>query len=182
MNLAVHIPHRVTEVDSSALSLAQRAPTFTIEWTNGERVTIARFPSLPERLDCALQLVGEAIRFHGAWASVNARPVSSLTKLWQRLECYRGSLLAPEPDRHCAERAALVNSLVGCEAHRCPVPCQFMCSPCIGMGQNGPMMYPEKRLELAAAVAEIDWCPRLKLPIQLGPVQVPRVNPGPATD
>ena len=81
MNLVVHIPHRVTEDGSSALSLAQRAPTFAIEWTNGERVNIAQFPSLPDGLDCALQLIGEAIRLQGAWASVNARPISSLVKL-----------------------------------------------------------------------------------------------------
>lgn len=169
MNLAVHIPHRVTEADSSALSLAQRAPIFTIDWTNGERVAIARFPSLPGGLDCALQLIGEAIRVQGAWASVNARPISSLAKLWQRLECYRESLLAPEPARHCAERAALFNTLVGCEAHRCPVPCQFICTPCMGMAQEGTAIYPEKRFEVAATLAEIDWCPRLKLPTPSGP-------------
>lgn len=180
MQLVVHIPHRVTEDNSSALSFAQRAPIFTREWTNGEWADVATFPSLPEGLDCALQLIGEAIRLQGARASVNARPVSSLAKLWQRLECYRESLLAPDPARHCAERAALFNTLVGCDAHRCPVPCQFICTPCMGMAQEGTAICPEKRFEVAAASAEIDWCPRLKLPSQAGPSQASSLNPGPA--
>lgn len=180
MNLVVYIPYRVTEDDSSALSLAQRAPLFTVDWTSGERVNVARFPSLPESLDCALQLIGEAIRFPGAWASVDARPVSSLAKLWQRLECYRESLQAADPVRHCAERAALFNTLVGCETHRCPVPCQFICTPCMGMAQQGTMLSLENRFEVAATMAEIDWCPRLKLPTQSGPPP-PFLNPGLAT-
>lgn len=181
MNLVVHIPHRVAETDSSALSLAQRAPIFTVGQMNGKQVDIARFPSLPEGLDGALQLIGEAIRFPGAWASVNDRPVSSLAKLWQRIECYRESLVAADPARYCGERAALFNALVGCEAHRCPVPCQFICTPCMEMVQEGAPVYVEQRFEVAAALAEIDWCPRLKLPTQSGPTQTPLLNPGHST-
>ncbi len=181
MNLVVHIPHRVAETDSSALSLAQRARIFTVGQMSGKQVNMAQFPSLPEGLDGALQLIGEAIRFPGAWASVNDRPVSSLAKLWQRLECYRESLVASDPARHCAERAALFNTLVGCEAHRCPVPCQFVCAPCMEMVQDGAPIHEAQRFEVAAALAEIDWCPRLKLPTQSGPTQAPFLNPGHAT-
>ena len=121
MNLVVHIPHRVAETDSSALSLAQRAPIFTVGQMSGKQVDIAQFPSLPESLDGALQLIGEAIRFPGAWASVNGRPVSSLAKLWQRLECYRESLVASDPVRHCAERRRCLMLLSG--VTRIVAPC-----------------------------------------------------------
>jgi len=181
MQLVVHIPHRMTEADSSALSLAQRAPHFTIEWMMGERVNQARFPLLPEGLDCALQLIGEAIRLDGAWASMNDRRMSSLVKLWHRLECYRESLVASDPFRHCVERAVLFNALVGCEAHRCPVPCQFICSPCMGTALEGPSIQAETRFHDAATAAEIDWCPRLTLPSRSEARQAPLLNPDPST-
>ena len=181
MNLVVYLPHQVAEIDSSALSLAQRAPIFTVRQMNGQQVDIAQFPSLPERVDDALQLIGEAIRFAGAWASVNDRPVSSLAKLWQRIECYRESLMASDPVRYCAERAALFNALVGCDVHRCPVPCQFLCTPCMEMRQDEAPIPEAQRFEVAAALAEIDWCPRLTLPARFGPTQPPLLNPGHST-
>jgi hypothetical protein len=49
------------------------------------------------------------------------------------------------------------------------------------MVQEGAPIYTEQRFEVAAALAEIDWCPRLKLPIQSGPSQTLFLNPGPAT-
>ena len=164
MNLVVHIPHRGAEPEPSALSLAQRAPTYTMEWVQGERVCVAIFPSLPNRIDLALQLIGEAIRIEGAWASVNAKPISSLTKLWQRLDCYRGSLGTTDPKRYCHEKSALFNTLVGCEHHLCPVPCQFVCTPCMRMTQEGSEISLIQRYEVASALAEIDWCPNLCLP------------------
>lgn len=165
MNLVVHIPHRITEEESGALSLAQRAPTFTIEWDNGERVGTAVFPSLPQGIDLALQLIGEAVRLEGAWASMNARPISSLTKLWQRLECYRESLSAEDPFQHCLKKSVLFNTLVGCEEHLCPVPCQFVCTPCMKMSQEaGAIISLDQRFKVAATLAEIEWCPRLNFP------------------
>jgi hypothetical protein len=106
MNLVVHIPCRSLDGSPSALSLAQRAPTFTMGWVHGERVGIAIFSSLPKGVDLAVQLIGEAIHIEGAWASVNAKPISSLTKLWQRLKCYRDSLNALDRGRYCQEKAA----------------------------------------------------------------------------
>lgn len=162
MNLVVHLPRTAEVEDSSALSLAQRAPTFTSEWAGGERIHVAVFHDLPGSLDLALQLVGESVHIRGAWASVNARPVSSLTKLWQRLECYRESLAAADPPGHCIEKAAFFHSLVGCESYRCPVPCQFICSPCLAVSRDR-MVMPSGSLMEAAVAAEIDWCPQLAL-------------------
>jgi hypothetical protein len=164
VNLVVHIPHRGTELESNALSLAQRAPTYTMEWVHGERVGVAMFPSLPNKIDLALQVLGESIRIDGAWASVNSKRMSNLTKLWQRLACYQESLAVHDPGDYCRTKSSLFNSLVGCEAPRCPVPCQFICTPCMGMALVGAMIDPEKRFEVAVALAEIDWCPGLKLP------------------
>ena len=161
MNLVVHIPDGMTDEDSGALSLAQRAPAFIMECVGGERVCIATFPDLPKGIDLALQLIGESVRLQGAWASVNARPISNLTKLWQRLECYRESLLAPEVRRYCAEKSAFFHTLVGCETNRCPVPCQFLCTPCREMGQADLGSSPDVPLAEAAAFAEVEWCPHL---------------------
>jgi hypothetical protein len=111
MNLVVHIPYQAEEESSRALSLARQAPMFTMEWVDNQRMAISIFPSLPTGMESAVQLVGEAIRLSGAWASINSKQISSLTKLWQRLSCYRGSLDAPDRER---------------EGHRCPVPCQFI--------------------------------------------------------
>jgi hypothetical protein len=182
MSLGVHIPYRADEESSRALSLAQQAPSFSMEWVEDQKVAIAIFSSLPAGIDLAVQLIGEAVRLSGAWASVNSKRISSLTKLWQRLACYRDSLAVHDPAYYCREKAALFNTLVGCEAHRCPVPCQFICIPCMGMAQEGTTIYPEKRFEVAATLAEIDWCPGLKLPTQSGPsCEAPPLNPGPAT-
>src|SRR5215467_8852686 len=97
MNLVVHIPYRADEESASALSLARQAPSFTTEWVHDEKLAIAIFSSLPAGIETAVRLVGEAVSLPGAWASVEAKPVSSLTKLWQRLACYRESLDAEDP-------------------------------------------------------------------------------------
>jgi len=169
MHLVVHIPYHVDEESCRALSLARQAPSFTMEWVDNQRIAISIFPSLPTGMDSAIQLVGEAVRLSGAWASINSKRISSLTKLWQRLACYRDSLAVHDPACYCREKAALFNTLVGCEMHRCPVPCQFICTPCMGMAQEGTTIYQEKGFEVAATLAEIDWCPGLRLPTQSGP-------------
>ena len=162
MNLVVHIPYRADEA-AAAFSLAQRAPSFTMEWRGSDRMSIAIFPSLPTGLDLAVQLVGESIQIPGAWASINTRPLSSLTKLWQRLNCYRDSLNVPDRERYCLEKTAFFNTLVGCEGHRCPVPCQFICTPCMRMTQDQSTSDVENRFEVATELAEIAWCPNLNL-------------------
>jgi hypothetical protein len=164
VNLVVHVPHRGTEPESSALGLAQRAPTFTFDWVNQQRVNVAIFPSLPTGIDLAVQLIGVAIQIEGTWASVNAKPISSLTKLWQRLDCYRGSLGRTNPKRYCQGKSALFSTLVGCEDHPCPVPCQFICTPCMRIEQEGTAVIHADRVKVAAEMAEIDWCPNLRLP------------------
>lgn len=181
MNLVVHIPYRADEESSRALSLARQTSSFTMAWVDGQKVAIAIFYSLPTGIDLAIQLIGEAVRLSRAWASVNSKRMSSLIKLWQRLVCYRDSLAVYDSACYCREKSALFNTLVGCDAHRCPVPCQFLCTHCKDMAQEGTTIYPEKRFEVVATLAEIDWCPRLKLPAQSGPSRTPPLNPSLAT-
>ncbi len=164
MNLIVHLPYRVDEDSSRALSLAQRAPSFTVEWTGHRRMAVAIFSSLPKGLEEAVQLVGESVRLPGAWASLNAKPLSSLTGLWQRLSCFQDSLCAPDAARYCHERSVLFHQLVDCTAHRCPVSCQFMCRPCLTQGRTDQTASHHERWRRAAVSAEIDWCPRLQFP------------------
>ena len=172
MRLVIHIPYRPDEESSSALSLARQAPSFTMEWVNDEKVAIAMFSSLPTGIEAAVRLVGEAIRLPGAWASMDAKPISSLAKLWQRLTCYRDSLETDDPIRYCCEKSALFNTLVGCEGHRCPVPCQFICRPCMRMEQEGTELMAPDQFIVAAELAEIAWCPRLHFPSETPPAVI----------
>jgi hypothetical protein len=173
MHLIVHIPYRTDEESARALSLAQQAPSFTMDWGNDEKVASAVFSSLPEEIEAAVQLVGETVRLSGAWASMNSKPVSSLTKLWQRLTCYRDSLDAHDPVRYCREKSSLFNTLVGCEELHCPVPCQFICTPCLRMEPEAAAAIPANRYNVAAELGEIDWCPRLQLPADGTRIQAP---------
>ena len=163
MNLVVHIPYQADEESFRALSSARQAPSFTMEWVDNQRIATSIFPSLPTGMDSAIQLVGEAVRLSGAWASINSKRISNLTKLWQRLNCYRDSLDAPDRERYCLEKTAFFNTLVGCEGHRCPVPCQFICTPCMHMTQDQFTIDVENRFEVATELAEIAWCPNLNL-------------------
>jgi len=164
MQLVVHIPCPADTDHVRALNWARQAPCFITEWIDDRKVATAVFPSLPHGIETALQVVGECVRLTGAWASINGRAISSLTRLWQRLDCYRESLGAGDPLRYCLDKSTFFNTLVSCRAHRCPVPCQFICIPCMKMQQEDPALSASHRFKAAAASAEIDWCPRLHLP------------------
>jgi hypothetical protein len=164
MHLVIHIPCRPDDESAQALSLARQAPSFTIEWVGDRKVAIAIYSSLPAGIDEAIRLVGEAVQLPGAWASMDSKRVSSLTRLWQRLSCYRDSLDVDNAKRYCREKSALFNTLVGCEEHDCPLPCQFVCTPCMKMKQEGTAVIPANRYKVVVELAEIDWCPRLHLP------------------
>jgi hypothetical protein len=164
MHLVVHIPYRPDDESARALSLARRAPSFTMEWVEDRKVAIAIYSSLPAGIDEAIRLVGEAVQLPGAWASMGSKRVSGLAKLWQRLACYRESLDVEDAMRYCRGKSALFNTLVGCEEHHCPVPCQFICTPCMKMKQEGTAVIPAHQYKVAVELAEIEWCPRLRLP------------------
>ncbi len=167
MHLVVHIPYQTDQESSQAMSLARRAPSYTTEWVNDQKMAIAIFTSLPVGIGLALQLVGEAIELPGAWASIDSKRISSLAKLWQRLNCYRDSLNEPDRQRYCLEKTAFFNTLVGCEGQRCPASCQFFCTPCMRMTQDQSTIDVENRFDVAAELAEVAWCPNLGMPWQV---------------
>ena len=163
IHLVVHISYRVDEDHAKALSLAQQAPIFLVEGIGAQRVASGIFPSLPTGIDLAVELIGETVRLSGSWASINSKRMSGLTRLWQRLHCYRDSLNVLDRERYCLQKTAFFNTLVGCEGHRCPVPCQFICTPCMRMTQNQAPADGEDRFAGAMELAEIAWCPNLSL-------------------
>ena len=163
MNLVFHISWRLLEGNPGALKLAQRAPTFTVEWVHDERVAVGVFPSLPDGIDLAVELVGESMGLAGAWASVNAKPMSNLVGLWHRLVCYRDSLTAADPIRYCREQSARFNALAVCAGQRERGVCQFIAMPGDLVSRAETVETAATQLEAAARLAEIDWCPRLNL-------------------
>src|SRR5215472_5958938 len=86
----------------------------------------------------------------GAGASVNTKPISSLIKLWQRLDCYGGSLRARVSTRYCEEKPTLFSSLVGCDHHLCLVRCQFICTPCMSMEREATTAIPTNRFDISS--------------------------------
>lgn len=163
------------------LELSPAGPELYIEMTRDQKIATAVFPSLPTGIEATVQLVGDAVRLSGAWAIVNSKPISSLTKLWQRLACYRESLDVEDPLRYCGEKSALFNILVSCEEHRCPVPCQFICTPCMRMERGGTAASSIDRFKVAAELGEIDWCPRLQLLVEQAAVNKPRLLETPSS-
>jgi hypothetical protein len=160
VNLVVHVPEPSAETVPYVQTLMKMAPSFTIEGQDW----VAIFPRLPDAIDRALQIVGEAVRLPDAWASVNGRRFSSLLRLWTRLECYRESLDVPTPELHCLGKAAKHNLLEGCLGPTCPVPCQFVCAPCRVEMQDGGIPPSHSFLRQLSVQAEVEWCPNLKLP------------------
>lgn len=164
MDLVVHIPFRTDEDYVRALIFARQAPSFTVEESDGKKFAIAIFPSLPTGIDVAIELIGEALQLSNAWASINSKRMSGLVKLWQRLSCYRESLEVEDHSRYCLDKSAHFNYLVGCKEYQCPVPCQFICTPCMRLEQAGLPVVTAERSRIAAELAEVDWCPQLQFP------------------
>lgn len=162
MDLVVHIPFQADEENVRALVFARQAPSFTVEESDGKKFAIAIFPSLPRGIDLAIELIGEALQLPDAWASINSKPMSGLVKVWQRLSCYRESLEVEDSSRYCLDKSARFNYLVICKEYQCPVPCQFICMPCLRLEQAGLPVGTAERSRIAAELAEVDWCPQLK--------------------
>jgi len=92
---------------------------------------VACSPRYRSTIDLAVQLIGETVRLSGAWASVNSKRMSSLARLWQRLNCYRDSLSRPDRERYCREKTAFFNMLVGANGSSVLSRANF-CAPLAG--------------------------------------------------
>ena len=79
-------------------------------------------PELPRGIDLALRAIGESVRIPGVWATVGGQRMSSLVALWNRLDCYRQSLLTSIESPIAKGRAAALRSLLGCGVPACDSP------------------------------------------------------------
>ena len=104
------------------------------------------------------------MRIAGSWATVNGQRMSSLVALWNRLDCYRQSLDAPDPPVFCASKAAALQATVGCSVESCAAPCQFLCRECTLIGIHPPTAIVQPETQVLAVLGEIDWCPNLRRP------------------
>lgn len=164
MNLTVRIQESDAAKLSTARILARLAPAFHTEGEGKALAHVATFADLPDYLDVAVRLIGEAINLPGVQMTVNARPVVNLTKFWSALLCYRDSLLEPDPKAYCARLSARLSSLSGCPDQTCVSHCQFICTRCLGVVRETGAPPVSTQLQRIALQAEVEWCPNLKLP------------------
>jgi hypothetical protein len=164
MHLTVRIPESDAAEISTARILARLAPEFHTEGKGPALAHVATFANLPDDLDPAVRLIGEAINLPGVQVVVNSRPVVSLSKFWSALLCYRDSLREPDPQVYCARLAARLSSLSGCPDRTCVSHCQFICTRCLGVARETGAPPLSAQLRTIAVQAEVEWCPNLKLP------------------
>lgn len=164
MHLQVRIPESETAAAPVARILARLAPDFHAEGEGKALAHVATFPNLPDYLDVAVRLIGEAINLPGVQMTVNARPVVNPTKFWSAPLCYRDSLAELDPKAYCARLSARLGSVSGCPDRTCVSHCQFICTRCFGVVRETGAPPVSAQLREIAQQAEVEWCPNLKLP------------------
>ena len=157
-----------TEAFLSVLGLARRAPIFESLETGAGRLYRATFADVTQSLGLVIQLVDEAIKCQSAQATINDQAVRSLTRFWSALICYQESLAEPKPRDHCLYHSARLSDYAGCPARSCMVPCQFICTRCLGLFREQGVPPSSSQLIAIAQQAEVEWCPNLRLPSPLG--------------
>ena len=168
MRLSVSIPETKAANFSAARILAQLAPVFEIAGEGEARTFLASYPDLPKDLDLAVRLIGEIISLPNVQATINSRPVASLSKFWSALLCYRDSLGEHDKQAYCARQADRVGEAAGCPAWTCQARCPFICTRCLQVVRREGAPPVSDQLKAIAVLAEVDWCPNLRLPSSLG--------------
>jgi hypothetical protein len=164
MNLAIHLPGSERDAFPSVWGLARLAPRFEVEGRIGTDVSwTATFPDCAGNVDLALHLIRESTRIPRAWVTVNGRRLSSVEALRDRLECYRASLNEPDRDLYCTGKRKEEEVRVGCQESSCPRLCQFLCVTCDMTVPESDRPPSHPQFEQTAALAEVDWCPNLKM-------------------
>lgn len=160
--LTIRFPAAACEVAPALLVLARRAAQFRASGTGVAASYEAAFSNVTESLDPVIELVGEAQKSSDVTVMVDGRGVSSLTRFWSTLLCYRESLGESDPHHHCLRHSARLNQFSGCPDQACLSPCQFLCTRCLGLarGKGGPALVIQ--LQDLARQAEVDWCPNLR--------------------
>ncbi len=167
MTIAVYLPDDGSLPQPLGEASARHALTHCIQHSGADRVQVVTVANVSQHIDVALQLIGESVRIAGSWATVNGQRMSSLVALWNRLDCYRQSLDAPDPQVFCASKAAGLQPMSGCEVVSCMSPCQFLCRQCAQIGTHllTALVHPEA--QMLAILGEIGWRPNLRRPPQL---------------
>lgn len=165
MRLSVRIPESDASAAAAALGLARMAPAFQLTRGDGRpRGYLAIFPDLPQSLDLAVRLIGEAVFLPDVLVQIRSRTVVNLSKFWSALLCYRENLLAPDPKAYCARLSARLSSVSGCPDRTCVSHCQFICTRCFQVIRESGAPPVAIQLQEVACQAEADWCPNLRLP------------------
>lgn len=161
MDLTVWVPQS-DAASPSLLGLARLAPVLRIESERQIVAYVAAFPHLPQSLDAAVQLLGEAINCPAVRVTINGRPVASLIKLWSALLCYRDSLAEEDPLAYCARQAGKIGGEAGCPDRACLSHCQFICTRCLQVVRESGAPPVRAQLHDIAVRAEVEWCPNLR--------------------
>lgn len=160
--LTMRFPAAACESAPALLALARRAPQFRASGTDAAASYEAAFSDVTEALDPVIELVGEAQKSSDVTVMVDGRAVSSLTRFWSTLLCYRESLGESDPHHHCLRHSARLNQFSGCPDQTCLSPCQFLCTRCLGVAQGKSGAALVSTLKDLARQAEVDWCPNLR--------------------
>ncbi|MBL8070276.1 MAG: hypothetical protein JNM35_04180 [Nitrospira sp.] len=167
VTIAVYLPDDGSLPQPLGEASARHALTHCIQHSGADRVQVVTVANVSQHIDVALQLIGESVRIAGSWATVNGQRMSSLVALWNRLDCYRQSLDAPDPQVFCASKAAALQATLGCSVESCAAPCQFLCRECTLIGIHPPTAIVQPETQVLALLGEIDWCPNLRRPPHL---------------
>lgn len=164
MQIAVYLPDDGSVPQPLGEASSRHAFTHCIQDYGSYRVQVVSVANLSQHIDVAMQLIGESVRIAGSWATVNGQRMSSLVALWNRLDCYRQSLDAPDPQVFCASKAAALRARLGCRGESCWAPCQFLCRQCTLVGSHPLTAIVQPETQMLAVLGEIEWCPNLRRP------------------
>ncbi len=164
ISLTVRIPETEAAVLSAAIPLAHLAPRYQLIEAEGvPRAHLAHFPDLPAEIYQAARLIGEALNLPQVSVTVNSRSVVNLSKFLSVLLCYAESLGEQDKEAYCSRQADRIGEAAGCPVWTCHARCPFMCARCLQLVRNAGAPPVEEQLRAIAVLAEVDWCPNLKI-------------------
>ena len=163
MCLALRIPQSESEMLPLVLSFARSAPVFRTETEGRTPAYLAIFPDLSLSFDLVERLIGAASELPDVQASIDERPVKSLTKFLSALRCYRESLAELDPQTHCARQSARIGDAGSCPDRACVSHCQFICTRCLQVVREIGAPPVRAQLKAIAIQAEVEWCPNLRM-------------------
>lgn len=163
--LTAWLPEDEAKQVPAMLNLANVAPIFRhVKSSQDGAGYLAEFPDLAEFLHVVVMFMEEAVKMPGIRITVNDRPVARPIQFWSALLCYWESLAEPDRADYCLSRSARVGDVSGCPNRACLTHCQFICARCLDIVREGDAPPVGVQLLEIARRAEVDWCPKLRLP------------------